>query len=94
LTKVNTYNTINICNTVNGEDIFMTRKIISVSLPDKLASQLDTICKKLDRGKSWAIQKALQNFLEDQADGIVAHARSNDGSQPISADEVYAELGI
>ena len=72
----------------------MSRRVISISLPGELADQLDKICKSLDRGKSWAIQKALGQFLEDQADGIVAHARATDGSEPIDAEEVYRDLGI
>jgi predicted transcriptional regulator len=72
----------------------MSRKVISISLPDELAEQLDRVCKRLDRGKSWAIQSALRQFLEDQADGIVAHARANDGTEPLNAEDVYRELGI
>lgn len=72
----------------------MPRSIISISLPDELAEQLATYCALNERGKSWVLQHALREYLEDQIDGAVAAKRSRDKNKMIDSEEVYKTLGI
>lgn len=68
---------------------------ISIRLPDRLAKELDDIAKETERPRSYHVQKALQNYLEDQADLQVALDRLHDvNDQMISSDEMRKSLGL
>lgn len=68
---------------------------ISIRLPDPLARELDDIAHETERPRSYHIQKALQNYLDDQADLQVALDRLHDANdQSISSDEMRKSLGI
>ena len=68
---------------------------ISVRLSDALAKELDDIAHETERPRSYHIQKALQNYLDDQADLQVALDRLYDvNDQMISSDEMRRSLGL
>jgi RHH-type transcriptional regulator, rel operon repressor / antitoxin RelB len=68
---------------------------ISVRLPSKLASQLDSIAKETERPRSFIIQKALESYIEDFADLQIALDRLRDkGDEIISAKEMRKSLGL
>lgn len=69
--------------------------VISVRIPDNLASKLNEISKETERPKSFHVQKALESYLNEIADMQVALDRLHDTSDPvISVDEMRSELGI
>ena len=72
----------------------MPRSIISVSLPDELAEKLAAYCALNERGKSWVLQRALREYLEDEIDGSIAAQRSKDKKLMVSSEEVYKNLGL
>ncbi len=68
---------------------------ISVRLPDDLAKQLEGIAADTDRPKSYIIQKALQSYLQEQADLQIALDRLHDPADPvISGKEMRKRLGL
>ena len=45
---------------------------VSVRLPEKLLKELDQIAQETERPRSFIIQKAVESYLEDQADLQIA----------------------
>jgi len=68
---------------------------ISVRLPDDLAKQLDGIAGEADRPKSHIIRKALESYLQKQADAQIALDRLHDTADPvISSKQMRKRLGV
>ena len=68
---------------------------LSVRLPDVLAKELDTAASTMERPKSFLVQKALENYLHEQADLQIGLERLRDTSDPvISLDEMRKEIGL
>lgn len=70
-------------------------KSVSVRLPEKLAAELAELAKESERSRSFLIQKALEAYLEDQADLQISMDRLHDPTDPIiSVDEMRSEIGL
>ncbi len=68
---------------------------LSVRLPDKLAKELNSIAVETERSKSFLVQKALESYLQDQADLQISLDRLRDTSDPvISIEEMRKEIGL
>ncbi len=68
---------------------------LSVRLPDKLAKELSSIAVATERSKSFLVQKALESYLQDQADLQVGLDRLRDTSDSIiSIEEMRKEIGL
>jgi len=68
---------------------------VTVRLSDKLAKELSDIAKITERPKSFFIQKALENYLREQAELQIALDRLRDINDPIiSSDEMRKEVGL
>ncbi|MBT3180858.1 MAG: ribbon-helix-helix protein, CopG family [Desulfobacula sp.] len=68
---------------------------VSIRMPDELIRELDSVAKMTERSRSFHIQKALEIYLEDQADLQIALDRLQDSSDPIiSIDEMRNELNV
>ena len=66
---------------------------VSVRIPDEIVRELDSVAKTTERSRSFHIQKALEVYLEEQADLQIALDRLHDASDPIiSMDEMRDEL--
>ena len=48
---------------------------VSVRLPEKLAAELSEVARISERSKSFLIQKALEVYLDDQADSLEVSLR-------------------
>lgn len=70
-------------------------KAVSVRLPDRLAAELGEVASATERSKSFVIQKALEAYIEEQADLQIALDRLNDPTDVIiSLDDMRSELGV
>ncbi|MFO7950294.1 MAG: ribbon-helix-helix domain-containing protein [Candidatus Fermentibacteraceae bacterium] len=70
-------------------------KSVSVRLPEELAKELAELAKESERSRSFLIQKALEAYLEDQADLQISMDRLHDPTDPIiSVDEMRTEIGL
>ncbi len=68
---------------------------LSVRLPDQIANELNNIAKQTERPKSYLVQKALEMYLQEQADLQVALDRMRDVNDPvISMADMRKELGM
>ncbi|HBC87817.1 MAG TPA: DNA-binding protein [Lentisphaeria bacterium] len=68
---------------------------LSVRLPESLAKELKNVALLTERPKSFLIQKALENYLQDQADLQIALDRLRDTSDPvITIEEMRKEIGL
>ena len=68
---------------------------LSVRLPDKLAKELSSIAVSTERSKSFLVQKALEEYLKNQADLQVSLDRLRDTSDPIiSVEAIREEIGL
>ncbi len=68
---------------------------LSVRLPDKLAKELGNLSVATERSKSFLVQKALESYLQDQADLQIALDRFRDTSDPIiSIEKMRKEIGL
>ena len=68
---------------------------ISVRLPDAVAKQLSRVAKESERSRSFVIQKAVENYLDDVADLQVSIDRLRDKSDPVvSSKDMRKSLGL
>ena len=73
----------------------MSQKATSIRLPRATATRLDRLSKVIDRPKSQLIKKALEEYLEEYEDYLVALGRLNDKNDKIiSKKELRDRLGL
>jgi RHH-type rel operon transcriptional repressor/antitoxin RelB len=64
-------------------------------MPDALARKLDEIARETERPRSYIIQKALEQYMEEYADLQIALDRLHDTTDPvISGGELKKSLGL
>ena len=66
----------------------------SVRLPEQLESRLVHSSEKTGRSRSYYVTKAIQNFLEDQEDYLLAVSRLEEKNPRISLEELEKRLGL
>jgi RHH-type transcriptional regulator, rel operon repressor / antitoxin RelB len=68
---------------------------VSIRLPEELLKELDHIAQETERPRSFIILKALEAYLEDQADLQIALDRFRDkGDKVLSPMELRNSLGL
>jgi RHH-type rel operon transcriptional repressor/antitoxin RelB len=68
---------------------------ISVRLPDDMAIDLEDLSQTIDRSKGYIIKKAIQVYLEEYTDYLIAQERLNDkDDRTISGDKMRELLGL
>lgn len=71
---------------------------ISLRLPEDLERRLNNLAKETHRTKTFYLQRALENFLEDREDYLLALAvkeRISSGKEKLyTLEEVEKELGL
>lgn len=71
------------------------RRILTVSLPDNLNTTLTHIAKEHDRSKSYIVQKAIENYIQEQNEMNIAFNRLHDSDDKIiSLKELKAKLEL
>ena len=72
----------------------LSQKSTSVRLSAATAKRLDRLAKVIDRPKSQLINKALEEYLEEYEDYLIAIGRLNDKNDKIiSEKEIRKKLG-
>ncbi len=72
----------------------MSTTATSVRLPENIAKKLDGLAKTLDRSKTYLIRKAVEEYLEEYEDYLVALRRLNDkDDRIISSKELRRKIG-
>ncbi len=69
------------------------KKNVSLSLDEKLIKKIDDICRASERTKSWLVNKAVENYLDEIEDTETAFQRSKDlDSEFITEEELRKSL--
>ncbi len=68
--------------------------MIAVRLPKELETQLERVAHETHRSKSYYIRKALEQFLEDREDYLLAVARLEEKNPHISYEKIRKDLGL
>ena len=68
---------------------------LSIRLPEPLAKELNQIAVETERSRSFHIQKALENYIEDFADVQIAIDRLRDPRDSVvSSRDLRKSLGL
>jgi predicted transcriptional regulator len=72
------------------------KKNISISMDVEKLKKIDEICRISERTKTWVIEKAVDNYLEDLEDAEIALERSlsTEKSGHITEEEIKKEIGM
>jgi RHH-type rel operon transcriptional repressor/antitoxin RelB len=65
---------------------------VSIRLPDDMADSPKSLSETIDRSKAYIIKKALQAYLEDYSDYLIAQERLNDKNDKVVSSEEMREL--
>jgi len=69
------------------------KKNISISLDEEIIKKIDDMCRVSERTKSWLVNKAVKNYLEEIEDVEIAFQRSMDpGSEFMTEEEFRDDL--
>jgi RHH-type rel operon transcriptional repressor/antitoxin RelB len=68
--------------------------MIAVRIPMDIEKKLDQLAAKTNRTKSYYVRKAIEEFLEDEADYLLAMERIQKNNPRISLDELEKKLGL
>lgn len=66
----------------------------SLRLPDELYERLENLAKTTDRNKSYIIRRAIEEFLEEEEDYLIALSRLSSNEKSYSIEEVETALGL
>ena len=68
---------------------------ITVRLPDDIAESLEALAKALDRPRSYLVKKAMEVYLDEYADYLLALERLQDkDDRVISSGELRKRLAL
>jgi RHH-type rel operon transcriptional repressor/antitoxin RelB len=56
---------------------------ITIRISENIAGRLDDLAKSLDRPRSYIVKKALETYIEEYSDYLIALKRLNDKDDPI-----------
>ena len=68
--------------------------MLTVRLSSKLETRLNKLAKRTGRPKSYFAKKALESFLDEQEDYLIALSRLENMMPSIPLDEVMRRLGL
>lgn len=68
--------------------------MLAVRLPEQLESRLLALSEKTHRSKSYYVKQALEEFLEDQEDYLLAVTRLEKNNPRISLAEMEKHLDL
>jgi RHH-type transcriptional regulator, rel operon repressor / antitoxin RelB len=68
--------------------------LLTVRLSPKLETRLNRLAKRTGRPKSYYAKKALESYLDDQEDYLIALSRLENKLPAIPLEEVVKRLGL
>ncbi len=68
--------------------------MLTVRLSPKLETRLNRLAKRTGRPKSYFAKKALESFLDEQEDYLIAVSRLENKMPSIPLEEVIKRLGL
>ncbi len=68
---------------------------LTIRIPDEIARRLDALARSLDRPKSYIVKKAMESYLDEYADYLIALERLHDKDDAIiSSEELRRRLAL
>ena len=68
--------------------------MLTLRLPSRMEERLNRLSKRTGRPKTYYAKKAIQEFLDEQEDYLIAVARLEENLPPIPLAEVVKRLGL
>jgi predicted DNA-binding protein len=68
--------------------------VITARIPDVLDNTLSSIAKEIDRPKGYIIRKAIESYIEEKADILLALSRIEKGEETISLSEMKEKYDL
>ena len=81
-----------VCDTLVLHVIQRSIAMLAVRLPEQLESRLSSLAKSTHRSKSYYVQRALEEFLADQEDHLLALARLEKNNPRLTLEEMEKRL--
>lgn len=81
-----------VCDTLVLHVIQRSIAMLAVRLPEQLESRLTSLAKSTHRSKSYYVQRALEEFLADQEDHLLALARLEKNNPRLTLEEMEKRL--
>jgi RHH-type rel operon transcriptional repressor/antitoxin RelB len=60
---------------------------LTIRIPDNIARRLDALARSLDRPKSYIVKKAMESYLDEYSDYLIALDRLRDKDDAIISSE-------
>lgn len=68
--------------------------LVAIRLPDELGSKLELLSQETGRTKSYYMRRALEKFLEDREDYLLALARLEENNPRVPYSKMRKELDL
>lgn len=68
--------------------------MLNVRLPENLEKRFDKLAKETGRTKSYYVRKAMEQFIEDKEDYLLAVTRIEENNGSVSLEEAKRYLGL
>lgn len=68
--------------------------MLAVRLPENLEERLSQLAERTHRSKSYYVKQALQDFLDEQEDHLIALSRLEKKNPRITLEEMENRLGL
>ena len=68
--------------------------MITARIPDHLDKVLTILAKETDRNKSYIVKRALESYIEEKADLLIALSRLEKGEETVSLEEIEKKYGL
>lgn len=68
--------------------------MLTLRIDKNMEDRLNNLCKKTNRTKSFYVKKAINNFLEDQEDYLMAIEVIKEKNQTYTLEEAKKMLGL
>ncbi|MGV8174990.1 MAG: ribbon-helix-helix protein, CopG family [Methanothrix sp.] len=73
-------------------ELIIITSSVSIRLPDDVAKSLEDLAATIDRPKTYVIRKAIEEYLREYADYLIALERLNDKDDAVLSDAKMREL--
>jgi RHH-type rel operon transcriptional repressor/antitoxin RelB len=68
---------------------------LTIRIPEDIARRLDSLARSLDRPKSYIVKKAMESYLDEYSDYLIALDRLRDKDDAvISSEELRRRLAL
>lgn len=68
--------------------------MLAVRLPEKLEHKLENLVEETGRSKSYYVRQAIEEFLEDREDYLIAVSRLEKKNSRLTIEEMEKRLGL